>query len=1053
MARASFGRRSLVPGLCLFWVCGLFPAVSLSAPSKGVYDIWRVEEGVQQSPVTAIVQSHDGYLWLGTYHGLGRFDGVRLTLFNSSNTTNLQNGLITTLYVSPDGVVWIGHETGQLTRFFRGLFQAVNLGRTWRGGAIEAITTDEDGDLWLLNDTGHLFRLRDGFSLQIPGASPTQKVALSRDPAGKVWLVCAGTVAVLQKGQRVPLLFPDASADDFYERVTPARDGGVWVLGKGRLRKYTAARGWVAPLRLPSPPPEAVTTMFEARSGVLLLGTLHDGLYVLGQGLEPLHFNRDSGLSHDWIRALCDDHEGNIWLGTGAGLDGLRSRKVQMLVAPDKWQGCVVRPFLVQRDGSAWIGTEGAGLYHYDAGTELWGMHRQNSGISNLFIWSVLETRQRELLVGTWGGGLLAGQDDRFEAPIVFKEITAPVTALYEGKGGDLWVGTRTGLRRYRQGKLVWSAGEDKLAFPDVRCITETENGTVWFGMSGGGLGSLKDDTLKQFRKADGLGSDFIVCLYADPEGPLWLGSSDNGLTRLKDGRFTVISTAQGLPSPIICHLVDDGAGNLWMGSLGGILRAGKADLNHCADGRFARVPFLSYGQAEGLSSQNCSGGFQPGACKGADGRLWFPTAKGLAIIDPANVSTNSVPPPVVIEEVTVGRENVDAATLASAVRVNELEAPLSRSDSSVANSVLLDPEPGMRGSRENANPNARRAPLRFPPGQQRFVFRYTALSFLAPDKVRFKHKLEGFETEWSEASSDRVAPYGYLPPGNYTFRVIACNNDELWNERGASLAFTTLPYFWQTWWFEVLALALGAAAVGVAVIWVMRSRVRRKLEQLERQRALERERARIARDIHDDLGASLTRISMLSQSVRAEVENQDQAADDLDQIYSTARELTRAMDEIVWAVNPKHDTLDSLVTYLGRFAQNFLSAAGIRCRLDVPVHLPSWALTAEVRHNVFLAFKEALHNVVKHARATEVRVSLQLLSHGFALVVADNGRGFEWDALKVRTNGPGDNLRSAAGNGLANMQKRLEEIEGGCEWETAPGEGTRVKFVVAGKV
>lgn len=1044
-ARSNFGRRQLWAGLCLL---GLLSGRSLSAPSKGLYDVWRIEEGVQ-SPVTAIVQSHDGYLWLGTYHGLERFDGVRLKLFNTSNTTNLQNGLITTLYVSPDGALWIGHETGQLTRFDHGQFQAIHLGPTWRGGAVEAITTDEDGDLWLLNDTGLLFRLRDGSSLQIPGVSPIQKVALTRDGTGKIWLVCAGAVAVLQKGRMVPIVFPDSSPEDFFEQVTPARDGGVWVLGKGRLRKYVPERGWMTPLQLPSPPPAAVTAMIEARSGVVLLGTLRDGLYVVGQNMEPFHFNRDT-LSHDWIRALCEDHEGNIWLGTGAGLDGLRSRKVQVLTAPDDWQGCVVRPIVVQTNGSAWIGTEGAGLYHYDVVTHQWNTYRQNEGLSNLFVWSVLETRQHELLVGTWGGGLLVHNDNRFETPSIFSEITAPVTALYQDKVDDLWVGTRTGIRRYHDQRLVWSAGEEKLAFPDVRCITETEDGTVWFGMSGGGLGRLRGHTLKQFRKADGLGSDFIVCMYADQDGALWLGSSDNGLTRLKDGRFAVISTSQGLPNPIMCHLVDDDAGNLWLGSLGGILRASKADLNRCAEGQVGSVRFLSYGPAEGLRSQTCSGGFQPGACKGADGRLWFPTAKGLAIIDPANVSTNSIPPPVVIEELMVNGENVAPAALASAVQVSELESP-PRPDSSIGQNASFEPESGSHG-RDGAKPNSHHV-LRFPPGRQHFAFYYTALSFLAPDKVRFKHKLEGFENEWSAPGTERVVPYGYLPPGNYTFRVIACNNDEVWNERGASLSFTTLPYFWQTWWFETLALVLGAAGVGLTAIWIMRQRVRRKLEQLERQRALERERARIARDIHDDLGASLTRISMLSQSVRAEVENQPAAAEDLDQIYGTARELTRAMDEIVWAVNPKHDTLDSLVTYLGRFAQNFLSAAGIRCRLDVPVHLPSLALTAEVRHNVFLAFKEALHNTVKHAQATEVRISLQLLSQGFALVVADNGRGFEWQAMKSRTNGPGDHLRLAGGNGLANMQKRLEEIEGCCEWETAPGEGTRVKFLVTCRI
>jgi signal transduction histidine kinase len=270
-----------------------------------------------------------------------------------------------------------------------------------------------------------------------------------------------------------------------------------------------------------------------------------------------------------------------------------------------------------------------------------------------------------------------------------------------------------------------------------------------------------------------------------------------------------------------------------------------------------------------------------------------------------------------------------------------------------------------------------------------------------------------------------------------------------LWNEQGAMLAFTILPYFWQTWWFEVLSGSSLAAVLGAGVFWVSRRRVRRKLEQSERQRALERERARIARDIHDDLGASLTRITMLSQSVRAEIDGQTQASEDVDQIYSTARELTRAMDEIVWAVNPKHDTLDSLVTYLGRFAQQFLSSAGVRCRLDVPVYLPALALTSEIRHNVFLAFKEALHNIVKHAAATEVRISLQLEPGGFVLMVADNGRGFD-PSLSDHSPAPRlDGARIGAGNGLPNMKKRLEEIGGRCEWKTRPGEGTRASFVI----
>ena len=606
---------------------------------------------------------------------------------------------------------------------------------------------------------------------------------------------------------------------------------------------------------------------------------------------------------------------------------------------------------------------------------------------------------------------------ERFESPGELSRITAPAVALYEGKQGEVWIGTTAGLHRYEGGKLTWFAGKDQLVSPDVRVIEQSQDGTLWFGMLGGGLGSLKDGALKQFRRPDGLSSDFVLALHAEADGTLWIGTSDNGLCRLRQGKFATISVEQGLLASIISQIADDGAGNLWMGSHHGILRASKADLNRCADGELKSVRCLSYGKAEGLASQKCSGGFQPGVCKTADGRLWFPTAKGLAIIDPGNFTTNTVPPPVVIEELTVEGKPV------------KFQGPKAADHGADSASVL-----------------------QIPPGKQRFELRYTALSFAAPDKVRFKYKLEGLENEWVDAGTRRVAPYSYLPPGTYNFQVIACNNDDVWNKEGASLAFRVLPHVWQAWWFKIALAVAAAGAVAALAISVTRRRVRRKLEQLERQRALERERARIARDIHDDLGASLTRITLLSQSARSELESGHRAGADVDQIYSTARELTRSMDEIVWAVNPQHDTLDSLVTYLGRFAQHFLTVAGIRCRLDAPLQLPALPLTAEMRHNVFLAFKEALNNVVKHAKATEVRLSLELRPEGFMLVIADNGCGFTWPPGQELATEPADGHRLAGGNGLTNMQKRLEEIGGCCGWDTAPGEGTRAKLVVVVK-
>ena len=977
------------------------------------FDVWQLGETTgQQNPITAIIQSNDGYLWLGTYHGLVRYDGVRSVVFDSSNTRGLQNGAITSLFEGVDGVLWIGHETGQLTRFDHGTFEPVWLGKGWAGGTIEAITADEENAIWVLNDTGLLLRVRDGKTARIPGgASPTRKAALARSTNGKIWIVCGGQVDVLEHAAVTLSRVGDSSSGNYYERILPARDGGLWLLGSQRLRKWRDGR-WVDALNGNPHAPASATVLLESSSGTVLVGTLRDGLYLFTQNGDSLHFSQTNGLSNDWVRALCEDQEGNIWVGTSAGLDSLRPRKVQMLSAPDAFHGCSVLSFALTGTNAAWVGTEGAGLYRYQGGR--WNAFAESSGISNLFVWSVLESHAKGLFVGTWGGGLLLKKGDRFESPHEFRNPNAAVVSLYESRRGQLWVGTTVGLYRFEQGKPTRFAGKDRIAFPDVRAIAESEDGTIWFGMSGGGMASLQDDSIKQFRKQDGLGSDFVVCLNVQPDGTVWAGTSDNGLTRFKNGTFANISLRQGLPSSVISHIVDDGAGHFWVGSHAGILRASKDDLDRCADGAAPSVHWLTYGKVEGLASQTCSGGFQPGATRAEDGTIWFPTTKGIAIVDPASVSTNTCVPPVVIEEMLADGRIMD---------LHSVERSDNKDDGS--------------------------GTLQVQAGTQKFEFHFTGLSFVSADKVQFKYRLFGLEDSWSDPGPKRVAEYSYLRPGSYRFQVLACNNDGLWNEKGASLSFMIAPYVWQTLWFQALSGCSLAIALGAAVYWAVRRQERLKLERSERQRALERERARIARDIHDDLGASLTRITMLSQSVRAELEPQAAATADVDQIYNTARELTRAMDEIVWAVNPKHDTLDSLITYLGRFAQQFLSSAGIRCRLDVPVFLPSLALTSEVRHNVFLALKEALHNTVKHAAATEVRISLQLQPGGFVLLVADNGRGLDMNGNQPKGAYALDAARASSGNGLVNMQKRLEEIGGRCEWDTASGEGTRVKFVI----
>jgi signal transduction histidine kinase len=320
----------------------------------------------------------------------------------------------------------------------------------------------------------------------------------------------------------------------------------------------------------------------------------------------------------------------------------------------------------------------------------------------------------------------------------------------------------------------------------------------------------------------------------------------------------------------------------------------------------------------------------------------------------------------------------------------------------------------------------------------------FTGLSFTSPERVQFQYRLEGHEAGWQTPASRRVT-LSFLPPGDYTFHVIACNNDGLWNEAGDSLAIVMLPFFWQTLWFKAVLISLGAGALALVFFLESRRRLQLKLERIARERELERERARIAQDIHDDLGASLTRIGMLSQSAAGDLHDPPRATLNLTQIYDTARDLTRAMDEIVWAVNPRHDTLESLANYIARFAHDFLSAAQIRCRLDAPLHVPELTVRSEVRHNLFLAFKETLNNAVKHSGATEVRVKLELPADGLRLAIVDNGSGFEQH--KTGSGRTGD--RVVSGYGMAGIRTRLEQVGGRVEIRSAPGEGTRVELFV----
>jgi signal transduction histidine kinase len=441
--------------------------------------------------------------------------------------------------------------------------------------------------------------------------------------------------------------------------------------------------------------------------------------------------------------------------------------------------------------------------------------------------------------------------------------------------------------------------------------------------------------------------------------------------------------------------LVEDGQGYLWIGSNAGIMRMQKKELNAFAHGLTAFIPCRAYGKPDGLPTRECTLGSQPAACCSRDGKLWFPTVKGLVSVHPAQLNPNPYPPPVMIED------------------------------------ALID------GQSQNTNALCAWLPqlLIVPAGKERLEIHYTSLNLAAPDKGRFKYRMEGYETAWTEAGNSRVARYSKVPPGNYRFQVMACNEDGVWNERGATLALTVVPPLWRTWWF-ISAVAAGLLGTVIAVVhYLSTQKLQRQLERLKHQEALQKERSRIAQDIHDQLGASLTQVSLLSELVESDKDRPEEVEGHARQISQTACETTRVLDEIVWAVNPANDTLDGLITYVSKYAQEYLSVAGLRYRQDIPAQLPSVVIPPEFRHHIFLAFKEAVTNIVRHAAASAVWVRLRLAPATFILEIQDNGRGIVGLDEKV----------TQSRNGLRNMRKRMEGIGGGFAISPAPEGGTLV--------
>jgi signal transduction histidine kinase len=597
---------------------------------------------------------------------------------------------------------------------------------------------------------------------------------------------------------------------------------------------------------------------------------------------------------------------------------------------------------------------------------------------------------RRQIWAGTRGEGLFRFMSYYFQPVNGGGNIGKEIYALYQGRDGKVWVGSENGLASNDGTNWNYYSTSDGLPPNAVRALAEDANGNLWIGTQGGGIFRLRDGKITPARAPVG----DIACLLVDRDNVLWAGTSGHGLARFQNGSWMLFSTRDGLSTDNIGYLLEDGIGSLWIGSYEGVMRIRKTSLADYTDGTAKIVNCRTF------LTQECALGAQPAAIRARDGWLWLPTTHGVVTVNPAALEPNLTPPPVVIESVLV--DGVEQKT-------NRLSF-------------------GWGGV------------IELSPDNEQLEIHFASLNFSAPKGAqfgaRFKYRLDGRDKNWTDIGSERVAHFNKLPPGDYTFRVNACNEDGVWNEAGAALEIHVAPPFWRKASFTVFfGLMLVGALAGIVYL-ISTAKLKRQLRAARQKELIEKERARIARDLHDQVGANLTQVALLGEMAEADKHLPEEIEQHAQQIYATARETTRSLDEIVWSLNSANDTLEGLANYACKYAQDYFALAGVSFRSELPA-LPATPIPPDIRHNVFLAFKEAVNNVVKHAQATEARVKLQLEPGRFVLTVADNGRGL------------GDLSGKQLRNGLKNMRKRLADIGG--EFDVAPGEkgGTLVKLTV----
>lgn len=957
-----------------------------AGPAQYRFDHWTTDDGLPQNGVRGIAQTPDGYLWFTTLDGLVRFDGVKFTIFNKSNTPGIINNRFWVMRALPDGSVWAATEAGDLTIYRGGIFTSYAAADVPDEKIFE-FTADASGDV-LIETNKSFFRLQDGkFEFIRPDERKNSPKTVYEGRSGARWELYPDKTLRIQNGETLIYDVSIKHVENNYLSLIEDSRGGLLIADENRL--VYLSDGDITEFAYPES--RTAHRFWEEQDGSIWFAT--GGYSGPGVGLGELKNGRlktygiKEGLSNDYIFNVFKDREGTVWLATDKGLNRLRR---QIITSLSKEEGLVnneVYPILQARDGSIYAGTVG-GLTRYEDG-KFHEVYLNNSRTQFKNVQSLAEDATGQLWIGLVGGLFVIESGKPRDLSRIF-EFGRTVSAIYPDAAGTVWLGTdEGGVYQLRDDKIVANyTTEQGLAGNDVKVIHPAKDGSFWFGTYNG-LSRLKDGKFTNYTTRDGLPSNFIRAIKEDDDGTLWIGTYDGGLARFADGRFFNFTTENGLYNNGVFAIREDRRGNFWMSSNKGIFRASKQQLIDFAEGRTARYESVAYGKNDGMLNSECNGGRQPSSMIDTDGRIWFPTIEGIAMVDPDRMESNALPPNVVIESITVDRENV--------------------------------------------SPTSEQLEIR--PAQEYLDITYTALSLIKSDQIPFRYKLEGLDKDWIEAGTRRTVNYSHLPPGDYTFRVTAANTDGIWNTEGRSIKILVAAPFYKTvrFWAALLIVLAGL------VFLLFRYRIKQLRKLAETQEAFSRqliesqeeERKRIAREIHDGLGQNLLIIKNRAKLGRL-VDGKEQTDEQFFEIQESVTDALSEVRTIAYNLRPLHLERLGLTSTIEEMIEEIESVAGIEIAYEI--ESVDSLFTPENEINFYRIVQEFLNNIVKHSQATKAHVTISRREPGVVLTVTDNGTGFEIEKAKEKH-----------GMGLSGIAERVKILGGSQAMVSEIGKGTTV--------